>query len=88
MSKAFIENEVLLRDCPSQVSSSQSQHSSKLHQCALRWSDKCAHCEIGYDELKQTSMLTAEPCEENLKQLRMQIEESLAKLEGFFAYSF
>ena len=85
MSKYSIQNEVVLQEHPNQVSSAQmrQQISSKLHQCALIWSDKCAHCEIGFDELKIKISSSAEPTEENLNELKNQIEESLAKLEGF-----
>ena len=80
-----IINEVALREHPNQVSLSQirQQLSSKLHKCALIWSDKCAPCEIAFDELKKKLSPSTEPSEENLKELKHEIEESLATLTGF-----
>jgi hypothetical protein len=84
MSKDSIKNEVVLKDHPNQLSSAQmrQQLSSKLHQCALIWSDKCAHCEIGFDALKQQISSSTEPTDENLNELSKAIEECLDTLEG------
>ena len=54
----------------------------KSHECALVWSDKCAYCEVAFDELKRKLLSTAEPTEHSLNELRHKIEESLATLEG------
>jgi hypothetical protein len=84
MLRNFLEHELIFKEYPNKVSSSESNSSSKLHQCALSWSDRCAHCESGFDDLKQKVSSSNEPSEENLNDLRKQIEESLAKLEGVF----
>jgi ElaB/YqjD/DUF883 family membrane-anchored ribosome-binding protein len=81
MLKTLVQKEVVLRECPNQISPSQS---SKLHQCALIWSDKCAYCEKTYDELKKKLSSSTEQNKETLNELREQIEESLAALQGAF----
>ena len=82
MSKSFIENEVVLREYPNQISPSQLNQSPKLHQCALIWSDKCAHCEIAFDELNKKLSSSTQPNKETLNELGKQIGDSLATLEG------
>ena len=85
MTKNYLINKHVFKEHPIQLSSLQIQgfSSSKLHQCALIWSDKCAHCEIGYDELKQKLLSSDNPTDDNLNELNKEIEESLATLEGF-----
>jgi hypothetical protein len=85
MAKIHVTNKVILKELPNQVSSSftKEQLSSKSHQCSFGWSDKCAHCDIAFDELKQKLLSSTEPTEENLNELKMKIEECLGKLEGF-----
>ena len=80
----LIINKVVIKENPNLDSSSQrsQQLSSKLHQCALFWSDKCAHCDIAFDELKQDFLSSTEPKEEKLNELKNEIKECLAKLEG------
>jgi hypothetical protein len=83
----IIYDKFIIKEHSSQLSSSQIQEliSSKLHQCALVWSDRCAYCEIGFDGLKQKLSSSAEPTEEHLNELIKKIEECLTKLEGLFA---
>jgi hypothetical protein len=80
----IINDEFIAKQPPNKLLISQMQEliSSKLHQCALVWSDRCAHCEIDFDGLKQKILATAEPNEEDLNELKKQIGDSLAKLEG------
>jgi hypothetical protein len=82
MDNSSIRNKVILKDCPKQNSLSYEELSSKLHQCSFGWSDKCAHCEIDFDELKQKISYSIEPTDDNSNELRMKKEECLAKLEG------
>jgi len=85
MTKNYLVNKQVFKEHPSKLSPSQIQEhlSTKLHQCALIWSDKCAHCEIAFDELKQKLLSSTQPTEDNLNELKNQIDGSLATLEGF-----
>ena len=80
----IINDKFIAKEHPSQLSSSQMQEliSSKLHQCALVCFDRCAHCEIDFDGLKQKISSTTELTEENINEFKSKIEECLAKLEG------
>jgi hypothetical protein len=82
MVNVFIEHKFVINELSNQVSL------SKYHDCAFNWCHKCAHCELGYDDLKQKFTLNAEPPEENLKEVRKKIEECLAKLEGIVFCSY
>ena len=55
---------------------------SQYHQCTLSWSDKCAHCELGYDDLAQKFQMTKKPSNELKEQLKKKIDECKAILEG------
>ena len=85
----IIYDNFIINEHPSQIASSQISEliSSKLHQCALVWSDRCAHCEIDFDGLKQKLSSSTEPTEENLNELKSKIEECLTKLEGFICFN-
>ena len=82
MRKSFIEHKFIIKELPTTLSSLQRHDTSKLHECAFNWSDRCAHCEIGFDELKQKMLSSTESSAESLNDLRMKTEESLTKLEG------
>ena len=84
----MINKKFIIKDHAQQISSSHIRHRlSKLHQCSFIWSDRCAHCEIGFDELKQKISSCTDSSEESFNQLKMAIEESFAKLEGLLCFS-
>lgn len=85
MASINIKNKVIHKDYPLETVPYTPDHlSSKLHQCSFFWSDKCAHCEVGFDELKRKCLSSAEQqTEENLEELEKKTEDCLAKLEGF-----
>ena len=76
------ETESTLKKHPGDVCNIQEHLASKLHQCALIWSDKCAHCEIGFDELKKKLASSTEPNREHLDELKNKIRECKTKLQG------
>ena len=82
--RTFIKNKVIFKEHTNLNSLSQNEQFSKLHQCSFNWSDKCSHCEIAFDELKQKLSSSIEPNEETLNELGKQIKESLVNLEGVF----
>ena len=58
----FKKGKVILRECPSQVLPSQ------LHQCALNWSEKCAHYDKAFDELKKKQSSSIERNEDTFNE--------------------
>jgi hypothetical protein len=87
MTKRLFLSDIIFKEHPAHDPSSCTRQdlSLKLHQCAFSWSDKCAYCESTYDKLKpKLASLATKPSEEILNELRKEIEESLATLEGFF----
>ena len=74
----YIKHKTIFEDCPDNTSLSAS---NKLHQCSFSWSDKCAHCEMGFDKLKQ-KLISIETTHEHLEELSRKIEECLEKLKG------
>lgn len=56
---------------------------SELHNCALNWSEKCSHCEFGFDELKQRLLVNTTNLEESQNELQIKINECLTKAKGF-----
>lgn len=72
--------EVLLKNYekPTESSSSGTTEPSKMHKCALNWSDTCAHCEMGYDHFKQ-NLSNASSASDHLKH---KLNEYIAKLTG------
>ena len=83
MSESFIDHEFKIREHPNQQSPLQIRDGSKLHGCTLNWSDKCAPCELCFDELRQKMLSLTDSSVDSLNYLKTKIEEPLAKLEGF-----
>ena len=79
MKNLNVEHKVVLR-----AQTEPTQISSEYHDCAFNWCDKCAYCEMGYDDLKLSFLSSNDQSDENLIQLREKIEDCLFKLEGFF----
>ena len=77
-----LKKELALKKYPDDACNIKEHLASKQHQCALIWSDKCAHCEIGFDELKKKLASSTETNEEDLNELKSKIEESKNKLQG------
>jgi hypothetical protein len=54
----------------------------RLHQCAAQWSDRCLHCEYGFDEIKGAVLAASTDSTETKNDLILKIKECLYKLEG------
>lgn len=54
----------------------------KHHQCSLRWSDNCAHCDFDYDSLFHKFSEATNSLNESQDELRMKIKEATLKLKG------
>lgn len=85
MTRIVIKKEFAVQKHPNETCDFQEKITQKLklHKCALIWSDKCAHCEIEFDELKERHNSSNERIEENLNDLKIKIEECENKLEGY-----
>ena len=57
---------------------------SQYHQCCLTWSDKCAHCEIGFDDVAQRISMIRESSEQTHQILKEKIEYCSDKLKGMY----
>lgn len=55
----------------------------KLHDCSLKWSDSCAHCEYGFDDLKKKLRSPGKISEETFSEIESKIRDCDFKLKGF-----
>ena len=53
---------------------------SKYHNCAFNWYDKCAFCDLGYDDLKIKISSSLGQTDDLLKAA---VDECLLRLEGY-----
>ena len=84
MEREFVKRKIVLKEHLDEELSSQISNEPKLHECSFAWSDKCAHCEISFDEFKKTFLACANLTEANNDELKVKLEECLAKFEGLF----
>ena len=84
MNQNFVRNEVIFQKIEGQdINQSIKKLSSNLHKCALLWSNKCAHCDTGFDALKLKLSSSNVSEDDFLKELATKIEKIEAELQGY-----
>ena len=85
MDNVICHQEFYLKTHPDQIASHYvpKRLMLKLHQCALMWSDECAHCDFNFDELKRnlTSSNTHQD-KAHIIDLKRKMDECAAMLKG------